>query len=384
MRGGPRRDAFDGLRTVLVMGVMIHHLQWTLGHVDPLAVAGWLPVDGFFVLSGYLIATNLLSELDSAGSIRVGRFLARRLARLYPALLVVLAAIGVVSLLVDDRSWSATWPSLASSASYLHNFTNLDGLDVFGFGSMLFEVGPLWSLSIEFQFYVALPFVFIGLAAAGLPRRAWLGIVVATGVASAAWRTSSGIDGYPRSYLFTPMRLDSLMWGVALALLARSGALARVPVTSARVVGAGATLVLLALYFTASAYEPATYRWGITVAGLASAGLVGALVRDPDSIGSRLLSLAPLAALGRRSYSAYLWHQAVFLLLLHHAGLGGWSFAVAGIALTWLLADVTYRLVERPVIVRSNRFWSERRLSARRRSSMVHYITNEPTKPMSS
>lgn len=339
---------------------MAHHLQWTLGHADPLAAAGWLPVDGFFVLSGYLIAGNLLRELDTTGSIRIGRFLARRLARLYPALLAVLATIGAVSVLLDDRSWSATWPSLASSASYLHNFTNLDGLDVFGFGSMLFEVGPLWSLSIEFQFYVVLPVALVALAALRAPWWTWLAVVVGAGAASAAWRTRSGIDGYPRSYLFTPMRLDALMWGVSLALLARSGTLARVPVAAARVVAVGAAATLLALYVTASAYEPMTYQWGITVAGVASAGLVGALVRDPASLGSRAFAVRPLAALGRRSYSAYLWHQAVFLFLLRHCGLDGWALAVAGFAVTWLLSDVTYRLVERPVIDRSNRFWSER------------------------
>lgn len=376
-----RRDAFDGLRTVLVTGVMAHHLQWTLGHTDPLAAAGWLPVDGFFVLSGYLIATNLLGELDAVGTIRYGRFLARRVARLYPALLVVLAAIGTGSVVVAERSWSATWPSLVSSASYLHNFTYLDGLDVFGFGSMLVEVGPLWSLSIEFQFYAALPLVLGVLAMLRAPRWAWLAVIVVAGAASAWWRTRLGIDGFPRSYLFTPARVDSLMWGVALALLASAGTLARIPPRAWRAIGTVAAAGLVGLYLTASAYEPSTYRWGITVAGLAAASLVGALVADPASAGSRLLGARPLAALGRRSYSAYLWHQAVFLVLRDHAGLDGWRLAVTGFAASWALADVTYRGVERPVLVRSDRFWRTRGLSARHQRSMVHYMSNEPVNP---
>src|SRR6266508_4036471 len=144
---------FDGLRAILVMGVMAHHVEWTLGDTTPIFEAGWLPVDGFFVLSGFLITTLLLREFDGTGSLDLARFYARRMARLYPALLVVLAAIGIVAVAVDDHPYSDVWPSLASAASLGHNFNYRS------VSPLLTEVGPFWSLDIEFQFYVVFPLV---------------------------------------------------------------------------------------------------------------------------------------------------------------------------------------------------------------------------------
>src|SRR5262245_16922086 len=94
----PRLDHFDGLRAVLVLAVIAHHMDATFkGWVQPVFKAGWLPVDGFFVLSGFLIMTALLREHRDRGTIDVPRYQFRRLARVYPALLVVLASVGVVA-----------------------------------------------------------------------------------------------------------------------------------------------------------------------------------------------------------------------------------------------------------------------------------------------
>lgn len=351
MEGEGRWNALDGLRTVLVTGVMVHHMEWALGRVDPTAEAGWLPVDGFFVLSGFLIATVLQRELDATATIRVGRFLARRVARLVPALLVVLVAVGAISVVVDRRPWARTWPSLVSAATYVHNLNYLYGW----LTPLLTEVGPLWSLSVEFQFYVLLPLALLGLHRAGTPR--WLGAMVfaTVAVASAAARGRAGFAGYPESFLFTPLRLDSLMWGVLVAV--GWPVVVRVPAAVVRVAALGGGVALAALYVTASAYEDFTYRWGITAAGLASAAVVVGLLRQPTSGAGRLLATAPLVALGRRSYSAYLWHQPLFLLLARHTGLAGGAMFATGFAATWLAADVTYRAVERPTIAWAARRW---------------------------
>ena len=348
---------FDGLRAILVMAVMAHHVEWTLGDTTPIFEAGWLPVDGFFVLSGYLITTLLLREYDRAGTVDLVRFYARRLARLYPALLVVLIAIGVVAVAVDDRPYADVWPSLASAASLGHNFNYRS------VSPLLTEVGPFWSLGIEFQFYVVFPLIASGLLAIKASPRVWVAVVLAIIVASATYRAALGVGRFPDSYMWTPARLDSISWGVLLGLASRRGWLARVPVAVARVVATASVVALVAIYLTMGGFSARTYDWGITLAGGASAGLIGFLLIAPRSLLATALSWRPLVALGRRSYSGYLWHQAVFLFLMRHTGSGPWSRPIVGFAVTFVLADVTYRFVERPTLAWSRRWTSARHVA---------------------
>lgn len=347
----PRIDRFDGLRAVLVLAVMAHHVEASFkGSTAPVFKAGWLPVDGFFVLSGFLIASVLLREWSNTGALDIGRFLFRRLARLYPALLVVLVAIGGIAVRVDSRSFGATWPSLVSSASYLHNFNYLR------ISPLLTEVGPFWSLSIEVQFYVGFVLLASVLLASGASRPIWVGIVVAVAVTSATVRARLGVGHYPESYLGTSARLDSLMWGVLVALAFQWGWLVRVSIRLLRVVGPVAIAVLVWMYVSLHAFDVRTYDWGISVAGVASALLVMWLVRDDRSWCAGALAWRPLVAVGRRSYSAYLWHQAVFLFLARHTASGPWSRPIVGFVVTFALADLTYRFVERPGVAWSRQF----------------------------
>jgi len=354
---------FDGLRAILVMGVMAHHVEWTLGDTTPIFEAGWLPVDGFFVLSGFLITTLLVREYEGNGTVDLARFSARRLARLYPALLVVLVAIGIVAVAVDDNPFSDVWPSLASAASLGHNFNYR------GVSPLLTEVGPFWSLGIEFQFYLVFPFLALALLAMRASARVWVAVMLAIIVVSASWRAMLGVERFPDSYMWTPARLDSIMWGVLLGLALRWGWLNRIPAAAARVVGAASIVGLVGIYLTMGGFDPRTYDWGITVAGIASAGLVAFLLAMPGSFVATVLSWRPLVALGRRSYAAYLWHQAVFLFMLRHTDDGPWTRPIVGFAVTFVLADATYRLVEQPALAWSRRWSSAKRLAPVRREA---------------
>jgi peptidoglycan/LPS O-acetylase OafA/YrhL len=361
---------FDGLRALLVMGVMAHHVEWNLGDTTPIFEAGWLPVDGFFVLSGFLITNALIREFDVRGTIDIAGFLARRLARLYPALLAVLAAIAVVALVADDRPFGDVWPSLASSASLGHNFNYR------GVSPLLTEVGPFWSLGIEFQFYIVFPFVALGLLTAGASRRVWLTVLVAVIVVSATWRALLGVERFPDSYMWTHVRLDSITWGVLIAVAMYWGRLQGAPARVVRAVAAASLVALVWIYLNLGGFDARTYDWGITVAGLASAGVVAALLLLPTSTMARLFSWRPLVELGKRSYSAYLWHQLVFLFLVRHTSVGqrfrpdgdrdwllGFGLAAVGYAVTFVLADLTYRFVEQPLLA-----WSRRWSAASRQS----------------
>ena len=332
---------------MLVLAVMAHHMEATFkGSTAPVFKAGWLPVDGFFVLSGYLITTVRFRELGPSVADRIAlrRFLWRRLARLLPALAVVLAVIGIVAVNVDHRPFADVGPSLLSAASYVHNYNYLR------ISPLLTEVGPYWTVSVEMQFYVGFAVLALVLWRVRASHAVWVIVLVTIGVASATSRAALGVEHYPGSYLWTPARLDALMWGVLLALAARWGWLARLP---RRAVAATATLavgILVWMYLSLHAFDPRTYQWGIAVSGVASAIVVTWLIVDAASWAGRALSWPPLVALGRRSYSAYLWYQAVFLFLWHHTASGAWSRPVVGFAATFVMADLTYRCVEQPAI----------------------------------
>jgi peptidoglycan/LPS O-acetylase OafA/YrhL len=345
-----RLTHLDGLRAVLVLAVMAHHIEATFkGWVQPVFKAGWLPVDGFFVLSGLLITTALLREHRERARIGVARFQFRRMARIYPALLVVLAAIAVVAVTIDRRPLGDVSPSLASAASWGHNF---------GYRSvspLLTEVGPLWSLGVELQFYLVFPLVVAALLWLRTPRWVWVTLLAAVIASSASGRAQLGVARFPDSYLWTHVRLDSLMWGVLLAVALEWGWLQAVPRRAAQAVVVIASAVLVSLYLTSGALDPATYTWGITVAGVASAALVGFLLIRPDGALGAALRWSPLVALGRRSYSAYLWHQAVFMFLFRHTAAGPWARPAIGFAVTFVLADLTYRFVERPTLAWARR-----------------------------
>jgi len=362
---------FDGLRALLVIGVMAHHVEWDLGDTTPIFEAGWLPVDGFFVLSGFLITNALVREFDVRRTIDIAGFLARRLARLYPALLAVLAAIALVALVADDRPLDDVWPSLASAASLGHNFNYR------GVSPLLTEVGPFWSLGIEFQFYIVFPFVALALLSARASRAVWVAFLLAVIVASATWRAALGVERFPDSYMWTHVRLDSITWGVLIALAICWGWLPHVPTRVVRVVAAVSVAALVWIYLNLGGFDARTYDWGITAAAVASAGVVTTLLALPGSSMARALSWRPLVELGKRSYSAYLWHQAVFLFLVRHTSIGqrfrpggdrdwtlGLGLAVVGFAITFVMADLTYRFVEQPGLAWSHR-WSAASRQAR-------------------
>jgi peptidoglycan/LPS O-acetylase OafA/YrhL len=344
---GSRLAHLDGLRAVLLLGVMAHHLEATFkGWVQPVFKAGWLPVDGFFVLSGMLITTALLREHAATGTIRVARYQLRRLVRIYPALLVVLAAIAVLAVGVDRRSLGDVLPSVSSAASGVHNYNFRRVSPLLG------EVGPLWSLSVELQFYVVFPVVAAALLIWRAPRRLWVVLLAAVIAASAAGRSALGVERFPDPYLWTHVRLDSLAWGVLVAIAVDWGWLGRIGPHTGRLLVAAAGATLFVMYFSLSGLDAATYRWGIAVAGPASAVVVCHLLLRPGGRLAATLALRPVAALGRRSFAAYLWHQPVFLLLARHVGGAAWTRSFAGFAATFALADLTHRLVEIPTLSR--------------------------------
>jgi peptidoglycan/LPS O-acetylase OafA/YrhL len=219
--------------------------------------------------------------------------------------------------------------------------------------------------------------VALALLTARASRAVWVTFLLAMIVVSAAGRAALGVERFPDSYMWTHVRLDSITLGVLIALAMGWGWLPHVPARVVRAVAAVSVAALVWIYLNLGGFDARTYDWGIAVAGLASAGVVAALLVLPGSSTARALSWRPLVELGKRSYSAYLWHQAVFLFLVRHTSIGqrfrpggdrdwalGLGLAVVGFAITFVLADLTYRFVEQRGLAWSHR-WSAASRQAR-------------------
>src|SRR5215207_2414801 len=341
------RPELDGIRGVAILLVVLVHLRdWPRG--------GFLGVDVFFTLSGFLITTLLLEEWRARGSISLRHFYARRSLRLLPAVTVLLVAYCAFAVATGGPYLGTRLAGVAYGASYTANWPQ-----AFGSAFPEQEIGFLWTLAIEEQFYLLWPgLLLIGLHAARLsPRR--LTVAICCLVAAIwAWRlvlTADDVAGR-RIYFGTDTRLDQLLLGAALAAW-----FVRRPV-SAR----GSWPLRLAgwagvAYLAWRLFDSIYFRWWYPTVWIASIGLAAAAVLAWVVTGSSptlgwLLGLRWLRWIGTLSYSLYLWHvpaiRAVDRSVLSQTGP---LRAVAGLALSLLLAAASYRFVERPFLRRRRR-----------------------------
>ena len=356
---GPRHvPALDGLRGAAVVAVVAFHLGLLRG--------GYLGVDLFFTLSGFLITRLLVEEWTRHGRVDLRRFWARRFRRLLPALLLVLAAVAVASrrwasATTFDRLRVESYASLAYVANWRAVAAGTDYWDEAGRPS---PVQHLWSLSIEEQFYVLWPLLVAGLLAWHLRHAARrpdgdpLGRLLAATLALAGLSAAAALAGYARHgdanrvYFGTDTRAVAVLLGAALALLlARHGPVAagrpRAALEAAAVV---ASAGLAWAWWTLPGRDPLLYRGGLLACGLAATVVLLAVADPRPGPLGRVLSFPPLCWLGLISYGIYLWHWPVIVFVT--PGRTGWfggQLVAARLALTLGLALASYALVERPI-----------------------------------
>jgi peptidoglycan/LPS O-acetylase OafA/YrhL len=346
-----RWPALDGLRGLAVLAVMLYHAR------VPFARGGHVGVDVFFVLSGFLITTLLLRELDS-GRVDFMAFYVRRALRLLPALLVFVIVSCLVVVVIGPSVY--TEPTVRGAPfvlAYLANVHQALGWN----GGRLGMFDATWSLAMEEQFYLVWPAVLTGLVALARRRRdhaaaALLALALVTGLYR-LWAVSSGV-GWERLYYGPDARADGLLAGCALALFLASPA-ARSP-RWLPAAGAG-SLGLLA--FAASRYptdDPFLY-WdlGFTVVALAAALLVWTAISRSVPFLEAVLCWRPLRATGQISYGLYLWH---FLIVFSFGAAGAWAWpwwvaAPLLIGLSYAAAALSFALVERRFL-RLKRDWA--------------------------
>ena len=339
------RPALDGVRALAVLAVVAFHTE--------VLHAGWVGVDLFFVLSGYLITGLLAAEVDRSGSIALRRFWTRRFRRLVPGLVLLFALTAMISWL-RLTSWRPPTPvELFGAATYTSNwlrvFSAKSYWDMFAGGRVPGPFEHTWSLAIEEQFYLVWP-VLVWLVCRRAGRRAVLGLAVALLFITAYLQVLLSFAGASteRLYVGTDTRAPAFLVGACCVLaFDHAGRFAR---WATWVVPAG-LVVLAVACLTMDGNSQITYRGPLLVVSAAGAAVVlGAARLVPGSLPAMALSWRPLRLLGRWSYGIYLFHWPLAVLTLGWA----WGWARFGVVFTGatLLAAGSYELVEHPI--RSN------------------------------
>ncbi len=375
----PYLPGLDGLRAVAVVAVLLYHadLSWIPG--------GFLGVEIFFVISGYLITALLLMEWRELGRVDLKKFWLRRARRLLPALYLLLAVTLTYAVVFLPGEVARLRDDVIAALGYVTNWYLVLGhesyFEAIGRPSLLKH---LWSLAVEEQFYLLWPPVLalgLSLGAERWRQRRVLFVALSGAIASAVLMAilyRPEVDP-SRVYFGTDTRATGLLLGAALAFLwtpwplpEREGypTIRGLPLYRQATIwgrlrrrwgwtvpllldlaGLGALLGLIAFCLRLGEYQPLLYRGGLALVGVATAFVIMACVHPHARLGKYLLGLLPLRWLGVRSYGIYLWHWPVFMITRPHLDvpLDGLPLLALRLGLTLVLADLSYRYVETPI-----------------------------------
>jgi peptidoglycan/LPS O-acetylase OafA/YrhL len=346
------RPALDGLRGAAVLSVLLYHTGVLRG--------GWIGVDTFFVLSGYLITSLLLAEHDRTGGIALKAFWGRRARRLLPALFLLLAGVGLFAALVATAeargvirqdvwgalTYSSNWLDIVRGSGYWQTFTQPSPL------------AHVWSLAIEEQFYLVWPLVAWWALRRGGARRL-VTVAAAGGVLLAVWAIGLAWSGasVDRVYLGTDTRAPALLLGATLGAL-RVGAARPEHRRAARAAGLLGMALLVWAAFTLDGRDPEIYRGALLGVSLAGGlAVLGASQEDGGWFG-RVVGWRPLCVLGILSYGIYLAHWPILLAVQRWYHLGSWATTAVVVPLTIGVAAASYAVVEHPIRLRRGLAWS--------------------------
>jgi peptidoglycan/LPS O-acetylase OafA/YrhL/lysophospholipase L1-like esterase len=343
--------ALDGLRGLAVLGVLFFHAEGALP-------GGYLGVDLFFVLSGYLITTILLAEHAASGRIDLGQFWVRRARRLFPALLSLMPAIALYARYVakpDELgtlrgdalatlAYVANWRAVLSNKSYWELFAAPSPLE------------HTWSLAIEEQFYVVWPLLVV--LVLGLLRRSRRALLVVSAVlmvlSAGAMVVLFDADDTSRVYFGTDTRASAILAGAVLAVVLP-------PDTSLRTgavrlldgLGAVALLGLGCAWALLDGQSAFLYHGGFWLTELAGLVLIGCAVAGPRSLVARALAARPLTLAGTISYGLYLWHWPVnCVLTAERLRLGALPVSALRFFVAFAIATLSYVFFEKPIRTR--------------------------------
>ncbi|MCL1599267.1 MAG: acyltransferase, partial [Actinomycetia bacterium] len=362
----PYMRGLDGLRAIAVMAVVFYHADFTW------ATGGFLGVEVFFVISGYLITSLLLVEWLRCGTIDLRNFWLRRARRLLPAVVTLLTVVSIASILVYRDALNRLLGDVVAAMTYVTNwffiFRQESYFEAFGRPPLLRH---LWSLGVEEQFYVLWPLIFtFGLAILGRGRSQKrtlkrFGILVATGVAASTalmFLLYTPYEDPSRVYYGTDTRATGILIGVLLALVWMPWKLpenvARPTRASIDTMGWISIGVLAYILGNLSEFAPNLYRGGFLLTSLVTAVAIAATVHPGASLG-RVLDNTVMRWIGTRSYGIYLWHWPIFMILRPGFDVP-WAVAptfAVRLALTFTISELSYRYIEAPIRHNGFRAW---------------------------
>jgi peptidoglycan/LPS O-acetylase OafA/YrhL len=343
------QPALDGIRALAVLAVISYHdaYVWAKG--------GFLGVDAFFVLSGFLITSLLVLEWRRAQSIALVAFWGRRIRRLLPALLLVIVFVAIYAAIamptyelnrlrgdgLAGLFYVANWRFIASGQSY---FDLVSGVSPFR---------HLWSLAIEEQFYLVWPLVVLGCLRLARGRlRVLVGVCVVGTLASVYLMDALYETHDPsRAYFGTDARAHTLLIGCLLALLLLSWRpTSRQAKVAIQVLGIAGAIGVLWAWHEVGDVSRGYYGLGSLAYAVAVAAVIAAAVQPGVGVIRSPLSLSPLRWVGTISYGLYLWHWPIDIWLVHwRVGFGGSALNALRLVVTFAFATASYYLVERPI-----------------------------------
>ena len=355
-----RNDSLDGVRCIAILLVVGFHYK------VPGFEAGYIGVDVFFVLSGFLITTKILEDVY-ARRFSLLQFYRRRVLRLFPALfaLVLVVTFWNRFVVLEQEDYDNNKRAINNALFYNANWYFIGAMDYFGLDSFKNVILHTWSLSIEEQFYFVWPLV-VWTASRFTNSHTRLNRVLVALTASAILfsvaRLESLSDKMSRAYLGTDSKIFEPLVGCLLAVLVHGVAIGR------RWHYAFAALGLLGIYWgnthlwqraineddvPGTTFTMMYYQIGAVVVTVGSAMLIGALTSHRRSLVSRAIGNPVFAYIGRISYSMYLWHWPIHMWMREHEwwevrGITfGW-LVVLKVVLTFAIASVSYFVIERP------------------------------------
>jgi len=338
--------ALDGLRGIALLGVLLFHANGVLA-------GGYLGVDLFFVLSGFLITSLLLAEQRETGRIALGPFWIRRARRLFPALLSLMPVVAIYgryfartdelrtvrAQALATLAYVANWQSIFRHQSYWQLFAAPSPLE------------HTWSLSIEEQFYVVWP-LLVSLVLRRYAGRQLLGVcLVLSALSMSAMFLLFDPGNTTRAYLGTDTRMSGILFGAALATLISPND--RFTDRAVRALDAAGLLAVLGLsvaWVTLRGTNPFLYHGGFWLTELGALVLIACAIAGERSVIARVLSIRPLTWLGTISYGVYLWHWPVNVFMsTERLHLHGFALHALRFAVTFAIAIASYRFLEQPI-----------------------------------
>jgi peptidoglycan/LPS O-acetylase OafA/YrhL len=319
----------DGLRAVAILLVLA-------AHTAPRLLGGVIGVDIFFVISGYLITSILLGEFFKTGKISIKAFYLRRVLRIFPAFwFLLLCYLLLVFTVVAPERRAGHLRAILYSATYIINWTR-----AYDLGSGM--IGHTWSLAVEEQFYLIWPLLLSLMLLAS--RRNLIVLIGGLVVVATIWHTALVLQPDSKAWVFfgSDARAGQLLIGCLLAAL---------PMKAVSDAAAKAWVIPVAVLAAIVIVGPESFRWlelaGSFIIAFCAAWLIAAVQSTEKTTLSRILATGVLVAIGRLSYSLYLWHFPIILAL---GGRGIARANVLAVLLSLAAALFSYYVVEKPFL----------------------------------